>query len=231
MNLGTGVEIAADEKWAVSVMEDTKKLVALGYDRIAERYEAWASGVRVEERQRYVRLLLESLPAGSRVLDLGCGSGSLVTKALAQRFQVIGIDISKRQIELSRRAVPSAQFICADMSTVDFQPASFDGVAAFYSIVHLPRAEHAGLFGHIFRWLRPGGFLLATLGVENKEVDYVPDWLGVPMYWSSFDSTRAREVIEHAGFRILTAKEESADEFGVQVTFLWIWAQRPDAPR
>jgi len=32
-------------------MDQAKKLVALGYDRIAERYDAWASGVRVKERQ------------------------------------------------------------------------------------------------------------------------------------------------------------------------------------
>jgi ubiquinone/menaquinone biosynthesis C-methylase UbiE len=212
-------------------MEDAKKIVALGYDRIAERYETWASHVRIEERQRYIGLLLKSLPAGSRVLELGCGSGVLVTKALAQRFQVTGIDISKHQIGLARRAVPSAQFICADMSSVEFAPASFDAVAAFYSIVHVPRAEHPELFCRVFRWLRPGGFLLATLGVGNKKVDYEPDWLGVPMYWSSFDAAGAREGIDSAGFRILVAKEETADEGGIPVTFLWVWARRPDLPR
>jgi ubiquinone/menaquinone biosynthesis C-methylase UbiE len=127
-------------------MENPKKIVALGYDRIAERYEAWASALRVEERRRYINLLLTALPAGSRVLDLGCGSGALVTKLLAQRFQATGIDISRHQIELARRAVPSAQFTCADMSSVEFASGSFDGVAAFYSIVHVPRAEHHELF-------------------------------------------------------------------------------------
>ncbi len=49
-------------------MDDAKKIVASGYDQIAERYEAWASRLRVEERNRYIGLLLESLPFGCRVL-------------------------------------------------------------------------------------------------------------------------------------------------------------------
>jgi len=49
-------------------MDDAKKIVASGYDQIAEPYEAWASRLRVEERNRYIGLLLESLPFGCRVL-------------------------------------------------------------------------------------------------------------------------------------------------------------------
>jgi len=212
-------------------MDDAKKIVALGYDRIAERYEAWASRVRVEERNRYIRLLQESLPSASRVLELGCGSGALVTKSLAERFHVTGVDISEHQIELASAAVPSAEFICADMSTVKFPAASFDAVAAFYSIVHVPRAEHPDLFRRIFCWLRPGGLFLTTLGIGNKSVDYEPDWLGVPMYWSSSDAAGAREAIEGAGFRILLANTETADEGGIPITFLWVSAQKPDPAR
>jgi ubiquinone/menaquinone biosynthesis C-methylase UbiE len=210
-------------------MDDAKKIVALGYDRIAERYEAWASRLRVEERNRYIRLLLESLPSGSKVLELGCGSGALVTKSLADRFHLTGVDISKHQIELAAAAVPSAEFICADMSTLEFPGASFDAVAAYYSIVHVPRAEYPDLFRSIFRWLRPGGLFLTTLGIGNKGVDYEPDWLGVPMYWSSYDAAGACDAIKGAGFRILLANTETADEGGIPITFLWVLAQKPDS--
>jgi SAM-dependent methyltransferase len=208
-------------------MEDVKKVVAVGYDRIGELYDHWAASVRVQERTRYIEFLLNTLPAGSAVLELGCGSGTLVTKKLAERFRVTGVDISSHQIQLARLAVPSATFICADMTSIDFPQATFDAVAAFYSIVHVPRSEHRDLFRWIFGWLRPGGLLLVTLGIGDKTIDFEPEWLGVPMYWSSFDATGAKDVVERAGFRVVSANEETADEDGVSVTFLWISAEKP----
>lgn len=72
-----------------------KEIVA-GYDRIAERYAAWATGVRIEERERYTHVILDALPAGAAVLELGCGSGVPTTQRLAARFTVTGVDISAR---------------------------------------------------------------------------------------------------------------------------------------
>jgi hypothetical protein len=54
---------------------DPKQIVADGYDRVAERHAAWASNIRVDEREYYTALILAELPAGAAVLDLGCGAG------------------------------------------------------------------------------------------------------------------------------------------------------------
>ena len=54
---------------------DPKRIVAQGYNQIAERYVTWAGHVRTRERERYTRVLLDSLPDGAAVLDVGCGSG------------------------------------------------------------------------------------------------------------------------------------------------------------
>src|SRR5919109_1173881 len=120
---------------------DPRRIVERGYDRIAEEYPDWASRVRVEERARYTQALLDSLPEGAAVLDLGCATGELLTKRLAERFAVTGVDISERQIELAKRRVPKATFVRADMTEIRFPPESFDAVAAFYSLTHLPREE------------------------------------------------------------------------------------------
>jgi len=56
---------------------DPKRIVAEGYDRIAERYAEWARRVRVGEREYYASLVLADLPAGASVLELGCGTGVL----------------------------------------------------------------------------------------------------------------------------------------------------------
>jgi len=200
--------------------------VARSYDTIAETYAGWASTVRANERARYTAELLERLPAGAAVLELGCGAGIPTTRALAERFAVTGADIAARQIELARQNVPSAQFIHADMATLDVAPASFDAVAAFYSIIHLPREEHAGLLRRIAGWLRPNGLLVAAMGAGPEPGDIEPDWLGAPMYWSHYDSTTNRALVERAGLHILSARKETDEEDGQPVTFLWVIAQK-----
>jgi ubiquinone/menaquinone biosynthesis C-methylase UbiE len=206
--------------------DDPKQLVARGYDTIAETYAAWASMARVEERARYTAKLMRALPAGAAVLELGCGTGIPTTRIFAERFAVTGVDIAARHVELARQNVPSAQFIHADMARLDLAPASFDAVAAFYSIIHLPREEHAGLLRAIAGWLRPQGLLVATLGAGAEPGAIEPDWLGAPMYWSHYDSAANRALIDQAGLHILDAREETAEEDGQPVTFLWMIAQK-----
>lgn len=220
------VDDAGDQPGAQSDGQAARRIVEQGYDQVAERHRAWSAGIRQDERQRYTRELLDRLPAGARVLELGCGQGTPTTARLAERFDVTGVDISARQLELARQAVPGATFLHADMASLSFPPASFDGVAAFFSLIHVPRAEHAALLERIAGWLRPGGLLVATMGVRDTPGEVEDDWLGAPMYFSHWDAATNRRLVEQAGLRILSAREETADEDGAPVTFLWIVAEK-----
>lgn len=206
---------------------EAKRIVAEGYDRIAATHQRWASTVRAEERARYTAVLLDRLPPGTRVLELGCGAGLPTTRQLAEHFRVTGVDISAEQLALARRNVPNAHFLLADMASLDLAAGSLHGVAAFYALIHLPRDEQPALLLKIATWLRPGGLLVATLGAQDIAAGYEADWLGAPMYWSSFDAETNRRLVEEAGLEILSAREETADEFGQPVTFLWVVAQKP----
>jgi SAM-dependent methyltransferase len=93
-------------------------------------------------------------------------------------------DLSPVQIERARRPVPAARFDCADMATVDFPPQSFAAVVSFYAIIHVPIEEQPAIFRNIYRWLRPGGHLMATLGSGT----YIA-WLeetGFEVLWTRF---------------------------------------------
>ncbi len=206
---------------------DPKRIVQEGYDCIAERYLDWTETARSEERARYTAVLLDQLPPGAEVLDLGCGSGVPTTQQLAQRFNVTGVDISARQIALARQNVPGAQFVHADVTQLDYAPGSFDAVAAFYSIVHVPRQEQQKLLQDIASWLRPGGLLVAAMGTHSAKADLAEDFLGAPMYWSGFDSETNERMVEATGLRIVSIQEETALEFDQPTTFLWIVAQKP----
>lgn len=206
---------------------DPKRIVEQGYDIIADRYAAWAAGARTHERERYMAVLEDALPPGAAVLDLGCGTGVPVARRLSERFAVTGVDLSSQHVEMARRNVPAAAFMQADMTALAFTPGSFDAITAFYSITHVPRDEHAALLRSIVSWLRSGGLFVAALGHRTTVGEVEDDWLGVPMYFSHFDSAANRRLVEDTGLQIVSARAETADEDGVPVTFLWIVARKP----
>ena len=149
---------------------DPRRIVADGYDAIAERYFAWSDARPSATRLRVARAGRSSgSPPGADVLDLGCGAGRADDSGPgATGRRVTGVDISVAQIELARAAVPGARFIHADMTALDLPPASLDAVVAFYSLTHVPRADLPGLLAAIHRWLRPGGVLVATMGAQDS---------------------------------------------------------------
>src|SRR5215211_2920604 len=107
--------------------DDPREIVEAGYDAIADRYaEAIRAGRGPETYFRgFLARVLEPIPAGGAVLDLGCGAG-LVTADLTTRARVGGVDISAGQRELARRNAPAAMFVRADMVDLAFAPSSFD---------------------------------------------------------------------------------------------------------
>lgn len=206
---------------------DPRRIVAEGYDTIAERYFAWSDARPSATRRRWLARALELIPRGSYVLDLGCGAGVPMTRALAAGRQVTGVDISARQVELARAAVPEATFIHADMSALDLEPASLDAVVAFYSLTHVPRADLPGLLGAVRRWLRPGGILIASMGAQDAPDAVEADWLGAPMFFSHHGAKKNRALVRRAGFELEEAVVEEEPEDRHAALFLWVVARRP----
>jgi SAM-dependent methyltransferase len=174
-------EKAGRRRWALA---DPKDIVERGYDRIGAEYERWSEGATDHAREHYARVLLDGLPEGAAVLDLGSGSGELLTRRLAERFRVTGVELSSRMAELARRNVPDATFVRGDMAAVEFAPGSFDGVCAFYSLIHLPPEELPALLRRAADWLKLGGLFVASMGTGADPGSVEDDWVaGVPMYF------------------------------------------------
>jgi 2-polyprenyl-3-methyl-5-hydroxy-6-metoxy-1,4-benzoquinol methylase len=206
-------------------MDERKAIVAAGYDAIASRYLDSSSRASDPARVRMLNEFIARLPPGAQVLDLGCGAGIPSTRALATRFKVTGVDLSASQVAAARRNVPGTTFIQANMAAVEFSAASFDGITAFYAMSHVPREEHVDVFRRIAGWLRPNGLFLATLGAEDS-ADWVGEWLGAPMFFSSFDAAENRRLVAAAGFDLLIADVLETIEPDGPVRFLWVLARR-----
>jgi len=204
-----------------------RETVTAGYERLVDDFAEWASRVDDPGRDTLFDEFIGRLPQRASILDVGCGSGAAWARDLATRFAVTGIDISPAQVDAARRNVPSARFLVADVTAIEFEPASFDGVLALYSVGHLPAHEHEDVFGRFGRWLRPGGVLLASLPAEADRGS-TRDWIGgVPMFFASLGAARYVELLHKHGWHVIEAETRVADEPDGRVSFLWILAQPP----
>jgi SAM-dependent methyltransferase len=210
--------------------EAAKRIVADGYDRIADRY-AEAGRTRPDAvRAKYLGIAMEAAPLGGRALDVGCGTGELVTATLASRYEVTGVDISPHSIGLACQAVPAATFVVGDVASIELPVESFDLVTAFYSLIHVPSAEQPAVIAAIARWLRPGGTFVATFGAGEAGDSHERDWLGVPMTWGSIGRSAAVDLLRAARFTNIRAEIEAVDEGDAVVEHLWIVATRSPFP-
>lgn len=213
-----------------SVVDDPSATVVAGYDRLACSWDDWAGAVP-DLRATYLERLEARLSPGSDVLELGCGTGEPVAARLAPTHDYLGVDSSPRMVELAQHNVAGGRFHVAEMTAFDLPENSLDAVVAFYSIIHVPRDNHPGLFSRIRSWLRPGGYFLGCLTSGDLPQGWEDNWLGrVPMYWSGFDADTNRSLLREAGFRLDHAEVRTQMEEDTEVRFLWVEAHRPVRP-
>jgi SAM-dependent methyltransferase len=210
------------------VSDRPQDLVGRGYDAAADEFAAWQQEITSSTRLDRLEGLLGLLPDRPDVLELGSGAGVLSTRMLAERAKLVGVDISAEQVRRAGERVPDAEFVLADVTAVDFPPASFDAVVAFYVMNHVPREELRPLVGRIATWLRPGGYLLSTFGASD-----LPAWRGPwaaiggrESFFSGYDPPVTLRLIADAGLELVRHDLETMQEPEGPVTFLWVLARR-----
>ncbi|MFH0828863.1 MAG: class I SAM-dependent methyltransferase [Candidatus Kerfeldbacteria bacterium] len=185
------------------------------YDAIAEDYannhpnDTWDDD--------YIELFSLLLPTGANILELGCGPGVEVKKLRNRGYNVHGLDISERILSVARRLNPDSPFTRGDMRKLSFEDASFDGVFAKASLLHIEKGDAPKVLSEAERILVPKG--LFHVAVKKKtprqqdgfitENDY-----GYPYsrYFSFWTSPQLRKVLEKAGFDIVHATETKTQD-------------------
>ncbi|AZQ73293.1 class I SAM-dependent methyltransferase [Streptomyces abikoensis] len=182
----------------------------LGLDRTGQAEAFDAIGDRYDEAFPHKdgqlaagEWLAGALPPGSRILDLGCGTGLPTARQLVDAgHEVVGVDLSPGMLDLARANVPDATFHLADLADLrDGRLGVFDGAAAFFSLLMLPRPEIPHALRMLHGLLRPGG-LLALSMVEADVDDYAIPFLGSTIRVSGYLRDELRQVVRDAGFDI-----------------------------
>jgi SAM-dependent methyltransferase len=206
------------------VPDPRTQIVADGYDAIGETFAVWREEIVGDPRDEWEQAFTSRLTDGARVLELGCGGGTVETRRLAQRFSVTGVDISPKQVERARAAIPEAEFLCADFTELELPPGSLDGVIGYYTLNHVPRELLAPLLTRAHAWLAPGGWLLVAFGTSDNP-GWTGEWLGAETFFASFPPEVNSRLVREAGFAIEEDEVVTFDEPEGPVDFQWVLAQ------
>ncbi len=179
---------------------------------------------------RHIRFLSRGVPAGGRVLDVGCGRGVLLAELADRGFEVHGVE---RSAAAASGADPRARIrIASDLAEVAHPAGFFDAVFVWHVLEHL--RDPVASVREMHRVLRPGGKLVVAVpNFSSLQARWAgPAWfhLDLPRHVFHFPLVALRRLLTQCGLVC-----ESEHHFSLrQNPFGWIQSslnRRKDIPR
>ena len=169
------------------------------YERHAQ---GWSEdrGAILHERT-WLDRFVQPLAPEATILDIGCGTGDPIARYLLdQGFKLTGVDSSPSLIAIAAERLPAAEWIVADMRSLDLDY-RFDGLIAWHSFFHLTPEDQRAMFPRFARQVAPGATLMFTGGPRHGEA--VGVWRGEPLYHGSLDPAEYHDLLDENGFDLL----------------------------
>jgi len=172
-----------------NALEEAQRRAASTYNAAADFYDRSALSFWNYFGGQTIKLL--SLPPGSSVLDVCCGTGASAlsaAKLVGSQGKVIGVDVAKELLELARakaaqQHLGNIQLELGDMLSLRFPSESFNAVVCVFGIFFVP--DMAMAVRELWRLVRPGGQLAVTTWGPN------PFEPANNAFWRSIKNARA----------------------------------------
>lgn len=154
---------------------------------------------------------------GTRLLDIGCGTGMAVHLAAKLGALVTGIDASEVELVIARERVPRGDFQCGEMEELPYADASFDVVTGFNSLQFADDPLHA--LWEARRVAKPGGYVAMVSGGKEEDCEFsttikavmacLPPSLPRARTFSLSEPGKLDALMEQAGLTIYTRGDVS----------------------
>ena len=190
-------------------METTQRayLPAAGHDIFLPLYDPLVKLLGGDKARRKL-LDQAAIQQGHRVLDIGCGTGTMVLliKQLYPQAQVIGLDpdpkaLARAHRKVQRARVP-AQLDKGYADALPYQDAIFDRVLSSFMFHHIPADQKLRTLREARRVLKPGGsfHMVDFRNAESHGHGLLARWLHSSHVLSDNSDERIIELMNDAGF-------------------------------
>jgi RimJ/RimL family protein N-acetyltransferase/SAM-dependent methyltransferase len=195
-------KITLEQKLARSACSpdlDLKK----SYDSIAADYAKEFSG-ELENKpfdRKMLDWLVEKAQSLGPICDMGCGPGQIAKYLHERGAESCGIDLSPEMVREAQLLNPQIQFAQGDMLALDkIEDGSLGGIAAFYSLIHVPRQSIVKALTEFKRVLRPNGVVLITHHIGVYKV-HREEWFGkeVSLDFLFFETNEMKDYVNRSG--------------------------------
>lgn len=198
------------------------------YDRNAKKFEA--KFLNFAPYQEKLALFQEKyLGLGkATILDVGCGPGnhSRYLYSLNSRYNITGIDLSAKMVELARKNAPGCNFIQGDIRNLDLNQ-KYDAVIASFCVVHLSDSEAKGFIAQTNALLKPQGHLYLSFIEGDQDGFKKPDFFDDEIYFNFFKREELTWLLTNNFFEINDLHEyDYLEEEGVTSKEIFIFAQK-----
>jgi len=144
------------------------------YDSFAPIYDL-VMGTRIDEAKLIERLIKNHAPGAKNLLELGCGSGSLI-KVLQKSYSCVGIDLSSEMVKLAKKKVPRCQFLVGDITSIKIEE-KFDVIICVFDTINHILSFHKWrqLFHCVHAHLNQGGVFIFDTNTKLKVERYISE--------------------------------------------------------
>lgn len=167
------------------------------YDQIAEHWNSNAFD-RTNGIAQHGRAIAFVEKSGA-ALDVGCGSsGRFIDLLQTKGFEVEGIDVSAKMIQLARKRHPTVTFHHADICKWKL-PRTYDFITAWDSIWHLPLASQEPVLKKLLSGLNSRGICIFSTGGVDAPNEKTDSFMGPEVSYSALGIPKLLEAISEAG--------------------------------
>jgi SAM-dependent methyltransferase len=186
--------------------------LSASYDEVAAEYTRRIADEL--DHKPFDRELLDKFAAmfdaDDTVCDMGCGPAHVARYLSRRGVKVIGIDLSPEMVAQARALNPDLEIRQGDMLALDVADESWAGIVAFYSIIHIQRADVVRALRELGRCLRPGGRLLMSFHVGDEVLHLEELWEHpVSMDFIFFRTDEMLGYLGEAGFDVEESLERA----------------------